>query len=229
MDKEIKAPEFEFLSFLPQNFFNKNVNEKFIKLVMKSIFNGEWKKGCEEKNEPDFICNGVPFEFTLASDKCNRKNKNNFIRRMKIGQYTSEDVEKDAFFYIEEQIKDKTTKKYSLKNVHLCVLCLLDRFDWISDEYGSYTHFLMDYQRENFFKHIKETYIETKKFSNIFLIFPDMTSYWWVWDVLSDKKVSLFVTPKMIESKNYPYWIEKNLYLNLVRDGLLKDVFSLLK
>ena len=48
---------------------------------------------------------------------------------MKIGNYTSENVEKAAFYYIEEQIKDKTTKDYSLENVHLGILCLLDRFD----------------------------------------------------------------------------------------------------
>ena len=38
MNQEIKAPEFEVLSFLPKDFFNKKVNEEFNKLVMKSIF-----------------------------------------------------------------------------------------------------------------------------------------------------------------------------------------------
>ena len=46
MNQEIKAPEYEVLTFLPQDFFNKNVNEEFIKLVMSSIFSeGEWVKG----------------------------------------------------------------------------------------------------------------------------------------------------------------------------------------
>ena len=72
MNQEIKAPEFEILSFFPQNFFNKEVNEEFIKLVMSSIFsNGKWIKGEANKKEPDYIYNGIPFEFTLASDKCN--------------------------------------------------------------------------------------------------------------------------------------------------------------
>ena len=85
MSKEIKAPEFEVLSFFSKNFFNKAVNEEFIKLVMKCIFsNGEWIKGNANKQEPDYIHNNIPFEFTLATDKCNNKNKDNFIKRMKV-------------------------------------------------------------------------------------------------------------------------------------------------
>lgn len=230
MSKEIKALEFEVLSFLPQDFFNKNVNEEFIKLVMSSIFSdGEWIKGDVNKKEPDYIYNGIPFEFTLASDKCNNKNKDNFIKRIKDGEYTSENVEKDAFYYIEEQIKDKITKEYSLENVHLCILCLLDRFNWVSDEYGSWTHFITDYQRELFFKYIKESYIDSKSFNNIFLIFPDIVANWWVWDVKSDKKVSLRVEPFMMESEKYPYFIEKRLYTQLVQAGLLNDLFRIVK
>lgn len=229
MNQEIKAPEFEVLSFLPKDFFNKKVNEEFIKLVMKSIFSdGEWLKGNENKQEPDYIYNGIPFEFTLASDKCSNKNKDNFIKRMKIGNYTSENVEKDAFYYIEEQIKDKKTKKYSLKNIHLCILCLLDRFDWVSDEYGSLTHFITDYQRECFFKYIKETYIDTKRFNNIFLIFPDIFANWWVWDVKSNKKAKLQVEPFMMEAMKYPYFIEKRLYTQFVENGIIKDLFGII-
>ena len=228
MNQEIKAPEFEILSFFPQNFFNKEVNEEFIKLVMSSIFsNGKWIKGEANKKEPDYIYNGIPFEFTLASDKCNNKNKDNFIKRMKIGEYTSENVEKDAFYYIEEQIKDKTTKEYSLENINLCILCLLDRFDWISDEYDSLTHFITDYPRDCFFKYIKETYIDTKTFNNIYLIFPDIVANWWVWDVKSNKKVKLQVEPFMMEAMKYPYFIGKQLYINLVQDGHLKDLFKI--
>ena len=37
MKKELTPPTFEVLTFLPKNFFNKDVNEKFIKLVMESV------------------------------------------------------------------------------------------------------------------------------------------------------------------------------------------------
>ncbi len=86
MKQKIKAPEFEVLSFLPKDFFNKDINEEFIKLVMSSIFSeGEWLKGNANRKEPDYIYNGIPFEFTLASDKCNNKNRGNIEdNRLKI-------------------------------------------------------------------------------------------------------------------------------------------------
>ena len=229
MNQEIKAPEFEILSFFPKDFFNKNVNEEFIKFIMQKFLpQREWIKGDANKKEPDYICDGKPYEFTLASDKCSNKNKNNFIKKMKIGDYTSENVEKDAFYYIEEQIKDKKTKKYSLENVNLCILCILDRFDWVSDEYGSLTHFLTDYQRECFFKYIKETYIDTKRFNNIFLIFPDIVANWCVWDVKWKTKAKLQVEPFMMEAMKYPYFIEKRLYTQFVENGIIKDLFRII-
>ena len=99
--------------------------------------------------------------------------------------------------------------------------------DWVSDQYGSYTHFITDYKRELFFKDIKSKYVDTKVFSNIFIIFPDLAANWWVWDILSDNKVSLQVTPYMIESRDYPCFIEKRLYVKLVNDGYLKDIFNI--
>ena len=220
MENQIESSSIETLTFLPKDFFNKEVNEKFIKFVMESILqDGKWVKGDANKNEPDYLYNGIPLEFTLASDKCTRKKKENFITKIKTAHYSSENVEKDAIEYIEEQIKDKATKQYSLDNVHLCILCLLDRFDWISDIYGSCTHFLMDPKREEYFKEIKKKYIDTQKFSNIFIIFPDIFITWWVWDVKSNKRYPIPITDAMIESKKYPYIIEKNLYYKLVDKG----------
>lgn len=222
-NNQLRAPSFEVISFLPKNFFNKKYNEDFIHLVMKSILGeGEWKSGDPNKKEPDYIFNNVPFEFTLASDKCN----NNFINRLRTFTYTTNSTEDDAISYIEQQIKSKSDKRYSLPNVHLCVLCLIELFDWISDESGSCTHYLIDYKREQFFNNIKTKYIGINGFSNIFIIFPDMYAKWWVWDVLSDSKVSLFVHPKMIESKKYPFFIEERLYKQLIDAGLLLDKFK---
>ena len=79
------------------------------------------------------------------------------------------------------------------------------------------------------YKHIKETYIDSKSFNNIFLIFPDIVANWWVWDVKSNKKVSLRVKPFMMETEKYPYFIEKRLYTQLVQAGLLNDLFRIVK
>lgn len=229
MNNKIKPPVFEVFSFLPDNFFNKEVNEEFILLIMKSILGvDKWEKGNPNKNEPDYLFNGYPFEFTLASDKCKNKKKDNFINKLRTISYTSENVEDDIICYIEQQIEDKAKKQYFTPNVNLCVLCLVERFDWISDEYGSCTHFLIDHKREQFFANIKSNYIETKIFNDIFIIFPDMTAAWWLWSISSNKKVSLQVTPQMIESEKYPYFIEKRLCLQLVNNGLLSKNFSLI-
>lgn len=223
-NNQSKAPSFEIISFIPKDFFNKENHEGFIHLTMKSVLGeGEWENGDPNKKEPDYIFNNVPFEFTLASDKCN----NNFINRLRTHSYTTNNSEDDALSYIEHQIKKKSKKEYSLPNVHLCILCLIEQFNWISDKYGSYTHHLIDYTREQFFNKIKIKYIDTKIFSNIFIIFPDMTANWWVWDVSSDKKVSLRVHPKMIESRKYPFYIEKRLYKQLVEAGILLNDFGL--
>lgn len=228
MNSDIISPSFEILSFLPKNFFSKDVNEEFIKLIMKSVLgNGSWQKGKEELKEPDFIFNNIPLEFTLASDKCKKNNKNNFINKLRTISYTTDNSEDDLIYYIQQQIESKSKKQYSLSNIHLCVLCLIEKFDWVSDQYGSYAHFITDYKRELFFKDIKSKYIDTNVFSNIFIIFPDLGATWWVWDILSDNKVSLQVTPYMIESKEYPYFIEKRLYEKLVNDGYLKDIFNI--
>lgn len=226
---QLKPPIFNVLSFLPKNFFNKKNNEDFIHLVMKRIFGeGEWKSGDPDKQEPDYIFNNVPFEFTLASDKCKNNKKDNFINRLRTFTYTTNSTEDDAIAYIEHQIKEKSRKQYSLKNVHLCILCLIEQFDWISDEHGSCTHHLIDYKREQFFNRIKVKYIDTKIFSNIFVIFPDMAASWWVWDVLSDSKVTLLVNSEMIESGKYPFYIDERLYKQLVQEGLLLDTFNIL-
>ena len=165
MNKEIKAPEFEFLLFLPKHFFNKNVNEEFIKLVMKSILpNGQWIKGNDNRKEPDYIYNNVPFEFTLASNKCNRKLKDNFINKLRTTGFKSNNTEDDLINYIREQVSAKANKKYSLKNIHLCVLCLIDKVDWVLDEYGSSLYYLVENKREKFFQEIKNNYIILMKY-----------------------------------------------------------------
>lgn len=202
-----EPPSYEIYQYIPRNFFNKNFNETFIKLIMEQCFQaGKWIKGNPNLFEPDYFYNGSPFEFTIASD---RNKKSNFIIRLKTANYHTDNVEKDAFGYIEHQIKVKASKKYCVKNVHLCILCLIDRFEWVSDKYGSCTHFITDVQREKFFNKIRNNYIKTNIFKNIFIIFPDITASWWVWDVSSDHKVKLQLLDFQLKSKKYPFVVLK--------------------
>lgn len=60
----------DVVSFTPPNFFSKCVNEEFTKLIMSQVIGqGKWLPGDPTVNEPDYFCNGIPLEFTLASDR----------------------------------------------------------------------------------------------------------------------------------------------------------------
>ena len=107
------APAFNIVSFFPKGFTSKHINEPFIQKIMASVLpDGEWIQGDPNKSEPDYLFNGTPFEFTIASDS---RKKNNFIQQYFRGIYSSEDVEQDVFSYIRERICDKASKKYSVE------------------------------------------------------------------------------------------------------------------
>lgn len=197
--------EIEACFYVPDHFYNKEVNESFIKFVMGQALSSkseDWMKGDPDKFEPDYFYRGSPFEFTLASD---RKKKKNMIQRFMSHEYTSNNLEADVMQYISASIQAKAPKTYSVDNVHLCVLCILEMFDWVSDEYGSVTQFLFDDVRHKFFEDLRNTYIDTGKFANIFLIFPDLPAKWWVWDIKSNIKKSVQLTDSMIREKKYPF------------------------
>lgn len=203
----MNTPSYDVVEYIPPDFLNKTRNEPFIQKLMSMIFpETTWIPGNPDKFEPDYFCNGVPFEFTIASDS---KKKNNFIQRFQRRTYSTENVDKDFFRYIRERIADKATKKYSVHNVHLCVLCLLDLTDWVLDKYGSVTHGLADWPRQEFFEEIRTTYITTGIFSNIFILFPDMFAKWWIWDVSTNRKSSVQFDDSILESGEYPYCVLK--------------------
>ena len=197
----------DVVSYTPPNFYNKKVNEEFIKLIMGQVVDQvvgqcEWVSGNPTIYEPDYFCNEIPFEFTLASD---RKKKGNYIQRVIRHQYSTEDAEGDISKYVIESVEQKLLKHYSVPNVHLCVLCCMDLTNWVLDEYGSVTHCLLDYRRQSLFDSIKDKCIKSNKFNNVFIIFPDLTAKWWVWDVSTNKKASIQLSYDDILSGKYPY------------------------
>lgn len=211
---EDERPYADIYCFFPQNFFHKSVNEPFVQQIMSIVLERDsWTSGNPDLLEPDYFCDGIPFEFTIASDK---KQKNNFIQKYRVGRYTSEDMETDVLEYIETALRSKAQKKYAVSNVHLCVLCLIDRTSWVLDEYGSVTYPLFDGKRAAFFAGIKSRYINSKIFQNIFLIFPDMSAKWWVWDVLTNKRSSVQLSPSHLMSKKVPFIIEQHVFDEMV-------------
>lgn len=212
----MNTPFYEIKVYFPPDFLNKTKNELFIQKIMSMVFPGTtWIPGNPDKFEPDYFCDGIPFEFTIASDHKEKnykkkfsKEKYNFIEQVRHHIYSTENVDEDFFRYIRERIADKAMKKYSVHNVHLCVLCLLDLTDWVLDKYGS-THGLADWPRQEFFEEIRTTYITAGIFSNIFILFPDMFAKWWIWDVSTDRKSSIQFDDSVLKSGEYPYCILK--------------------
>ena len=207
------APVFDIVSFFPKDFPSKSVNEPFIQKIMAAAFPGkEWVKGDPDKKEPDYFCDGVPFEFTIASDS---KKKNSFVQKLFWKKYSSEDIERDVFNYILERVQDKASKEYSVSGVYLCVLCLLDLSKWVLDYYGSYTYDMFDYPRDQFFEELREEYIKTGIFKNIFIIFPDPCVTWWIYDVLTEARFRYALTDEEIKSGTMPFSIYKEMYEKL--------------
>ena len=204
------CPNYEVIILFPTDFKINTVNVSFIKKVIESVLTeGEWRPGAPDKRDPDYFYNGIPFEFTIASDS---KKKNNFVQKFFSYIYSSGDIEQDVLSYILERIQDKASKQYSVEHVHLCVLCLLDLSNWVSDYYGSVTHDLIDYRRAQFFERIRAEYIASGRFNNIFILFPDPCACWWVYDVLSDNRAKYQLSDEEIRSGAFPFVMYKQFY-----------------
>ena len=196
--------ELKTRGYFPRKFFNKEVNEPFVKWVLSKSFlaEKEWISGNADKGEPDYFYDGIPFEFTLA---CDEAVHDTFIMRLRSGKYSSNDLEKDICEYIQTSINKKANKNYSVGGIHLVVIIPIDMFSWVSDYYGSVTHYIFDYRRKEFFEKLRIKYIQNEVFNNIFIVFPDIALKWWVYDVKTENRAFAFLTNEEIESGNYPY------------------------
>ena len=189
--RDRSPPEIVSKIQIPRDIFNKRVNEAFIQKIMSLVFKDTvWRAGNPQKFEPDYFCDDIPFEFTLAS---NKQKKKNYIQQIRFDQYSTEDAEEQMIAMIYAAINSKLQKNYSVENIHLCILCLMDMTFWVLGEYGSLTCSQTDHKRQELFDKIKKKYINSGSFANIFIIFPDIAEKWWVWDVLSGEKKSVLM------------------------------------
>lgn len=68
-----------------------------------------------------------------------------------------------------------------------------------------------------FFEWIKLQCIDSKKFNNVFVVFPDMFATWWIWDVLTDHKANIRLSEADILSGQYPFWLNQQSYEELMK------------
>lgn len=85
------------------------------------------------------------------------------------------------------------------------------------DEYGSVTHCITDYPRQQFFMQLKTEFIDSKTFGNIYIISPDIFAKWWVWDVLNDVKGYVEVSREAILAQSVPYVLSKTVFDRIKR------------
>lgn len=207
---QMTPPSVHTVRFLPDDFTNKTKHEPFTQTLMKIVLEKkQWRPGNANKGEPDYFCENTPFEFTLAS---NEKKKGNYIQKLKRGEYTTNDLEPEVLEYIRKSIEKKIQKKYSVSNVHLCVLCLINMTFWVLDEYGSVLEDSSTTNREELFDWITKNCLDTNKFKNVFIIFPDLCANWWVWDVKTTKKSRVHLSDKDILSQKVPFWLFADVY-----------------
>ncbi|MBO4384268.1 MAG: hypothetical protein J5854_02450 [Clostridia bacterium] len=200
------------IAYFPHGFFNKEINEPFIQRLLSYFLEGkEWNQGDPNKKEPDYFCDSIPIEFTIASDK---KKLDSFIQRLKEGTYNSDDVERDAIIYIKHRLEEKAKKAYCVPNVHLCILFPLELTNWLSDYSGSYLSSILDSRRAELFEEIRIDYINTNRFKNIFIMFPCPCAKWWLYDVLNNQKVYYELSEDEIIGGKYPFLMDKYTWEN---------------
>ena len=114
----------------PCDFYSKTINEPFVKWIMSQVvIDGEWRSGDANLGEPDFFCDNIPFEITLASDH----KKKSVIQSLKTVTYKSQSIMQEAWHNMEESLRDKCTKNYSVNNVNVCILSPLLFCDHMCD------------------------------------------------------------------------------------------------
>ena len=200
-------------SYFPESFVNKAVNEPFIAFLMSKYLGiciDKWKQENPNAFHPDYSADGQFYEFTLASNR----SKNNFIQKLQRVTYNSSNVIKDAWNYIQESLESKAKKQYSVDNVSLCVLCLLDFNEDKITENGSMSADLFQAFHSEIYDLIKSDYVDKGSFKNIYIIFPFSDETWWIMDIIKGIVSPIRLTDKEIKSGNYPFYSKNMEYYN---------------
>lgn len=171
----------EIERYIPPRFFvsanseNNEISrsEQLAKAVLRTIFGyreDQIQKGNPNNNKPDWIVgNFLGYEVTFASNRAS-----NSIYATKMGEFNIHDLEHEIFTQIDASIVEKSKKVQSgnysgVKETILFVICMEPIILWYGYLYG------FDYpselrRRDAFFENIYNDYINSKVFTNVFLL-----------------------------------------------------------
>lgn len=201
-------------SYFPSKFADKAVSEPFIAFIMSKYLGidlEKWKQGDPNQFIPDYIVNNQYYEFTLASDR----GKNNLIRKLQKVTYNSTNVVKDAWKCIQESLDSKMKKNYSVNDISLCVLCLLDFNEDKNTDNGSMSADLFNLCHQGIYDSLQYDYVDQGKFKNIYVIFPFSNETWWVMDVVDRNVSPIQLDESEILTGNYPFFSKNMDYYTL--------------
>ncbi|MBQ7291108.1 MAG: hypothetical protein IJW76_05230 [Clostridia bacterium] len=198
--------QFSFIDHIPKKFFDKNHNEKFCVQVISNLFNiapSDIYWGNPNKREPDVYIKNHPFEITLVSDKHKTKNLIQRLKKRMSDGFSSDDIQKELLDMIQERANDKSQKRYC-DTPTLCMMVPVPAIDWVAKAYESdIIDKLFVSERQIVFGKLKKEYIDTKKFTNIFILVPSLDTSWVLIDVSTD---NMLIYQGDVSDDNYPYY-----------------------
>ena len=175
--------------YLPPDFLNKEVNEAIIFHIMNlSQQYHTYRRGDPNRKEPDFIVDGQGLEVTFASFKY--YSAATFINDFCDGIYSVQDARSNHTQFIFNALDRKAKKNYSVQPVSLAILCMLELFDWV-DNCGILPTKLGKTEKTAALSAIKNDYLESGIFGNVYLLLPSLHREWFVYDVKNDIETRL--------------------------------------
>ena len=191
-----------------EHFFEKRVNEEFAAKVLQSVFRFQMVRHGKDGTEADLIFDEeYAFEITLV---CDKKKHNNLIQRLlrayqRIETFHSDDIEGEILSMVEDCVAKKANKQYANNDVNLCLVVPFPMVSWI-DGSMDIIEMLFVTPKSKVFNNLRDKYLQTKKFKNIYILLPDIDKSWRVIDLKGSKRQYR----GNVVGASYPYFIETN-------------------
>lgn len=199
------------LYFPPDFFGNKTKKDKSVtpcEALMRELIShhqginvADVKRGDESKKEPDFKIGGEWVEIRYSEEKAQRHMKQE-------GSYQSNRTLQLFIEEVQHAIEAKAKKTYSVDNVAVGILSLIDTTLFSCENKGNKLHDCIIKQRDDFFEHLVQEYITTGIFKNIYIVTIGYDRVFVVFDIKKFNDYEDFIYHIGIkEGSNVPYRI----------------------